>query len=95
MLKSLMPWPAAARRHAAAAALAAAMAATWPAAGAAQQVVLPDFSELADRVGPSVVNIRTLERGRPVRGGRTGHVGPTARTRQTLGCERRILESSG
>lgn len=28
----------------------------------AQQVVLPDFSELAERVGPSVVNIRTLER---------------------------------
>ena len=69
MLKSLMPWPAAARRHAAAAALAAAMAATWPVAGVAQQVVLPDFSELADRVGPSVVNIRTLERGRAARGG--------------------------
>jgi S1-C subfamily serine protease len=26
--------------------------------------MLPDFSELAERVGPSVVNIRTLERGR-------------------------------
>jgi serine protease Do len=31
---------------------------------AAPQVMLPDFSELAERVGPSVVNIRTLERGR-------------------------------
>ena len=31
---------------------------------ATPQVVLPDFSELAERVGPSVVNIRTLERGR-------------------------------
>ena len=26
---------------------------------------LPDFTELVERVGPSVVNIRTLERGRP------------------------------
>jgi serine protease Do len=45
-------------------------AALWPAAGRAQAataatgVVLPDFSELAERVGPSVVNIRTTERGR-------------------------------
>jgi serine protease Do len=29
-----------------------------------QGVVLPDFSELVERVGPAVVNIRTLERGR-------------------------------
>jgi serine protease Do len=37
-------------------------AAWWPAAGHAQ--ALPDFTELVERVGPSVVNIRTLERGR-------------------------------
>ena len=42
----------------------------WPASSRAQSatatpgVVLPDFSELADRVGPSVVNLRTTERGR-------------------------------
>ena len=35
----------------------------------AQQVVLPDFSELAERVGPSVVNIRTLERASSRNGG--------------------------
>lgn len=37
-----------------------------PAPGQAQPVptvTLPDFAELADRVGPSVVNIRTTERG--------------------------------
>lgn len=33
----------------------------------APQVVLPDFTELAERVGPAVVNIRTLERARPGR----------------------------
>ncbi|HEY6132929.1 MAG TPA: DegQ family serine endoprotease [Rubrivivax sp.] len=37
-------------------------AAWWPAAGHAQS--LPDFTELVERVGPAVVNIRTLERGR-------------------------------
>ena len=37
----------------------------------AQQVVLPDFSELAERVGPSVVNIRTLERASSRNGGMT------------------------
>lgn len=46
----------------------------WPAAGRAQAataapgVLLPDFTELAERVGPAVVNIRTTERGR-ARGG--------------------------
>ncbi|MCA0242417.1 MAG: DegQ family serine endoprotease [Proteobacteria bacterium] len=30
---------------------------------------LPDFSELVERVGPAVVNIRTLERGRTASGG--------------------------
>jgi len=53
-----------------------AAAALWPAAGHGQttsaaaaapavpMVQLPDFSELAERVGPSVVNIRTTERSR-------------------------------
>src|SRR5688572_24755996 len=31
------------------------------------QAVLPDFAELVERVGPAVVNIRTLERGRAAR----------------------------
>jgi serine protease Do len=35
-----------------------------PTAGHAQTVQLPDFSDLADRVGPSVVNIRISERAR-------------------------------
>jgi len=42
-------------------------AALWPAGGHAQPmpvVQLPDFSELAERVGPAVVNIRTTERAR-------------------------------
>jgi serine protease Do len=37
-------------------------AALWPTAGHAQG--LPDFTELVERVGPAVVNIRTTERGR-------------------------------
>jgi serine protease Do len=57
-------------RHRGAAALAAAAFAAWgavaPAGVAAQQtapvVQLPDFTELVERVGPAVVNIRTLER---------------------------------
>jgi len=43
-------------------------AAAPPAAHAqAPQAVLPDFTELVERVGPAVVNIRTLERGRAAR----------------------------
>ena len=34
----------------------------FPSGGAAQGRNLPDFTELVDRVGPSVVNIRTLEK---------------------------------
>ena len=34
----------------------------WPALALAQTVQLPDFTELVERVGPAVVNIRTLER---------------------------------
>jgi serine protease Do len=42
--------------------LAAGVTLLAPTASRAQQVTLPDFSELAERVGPSVVNIRTTER---------------------------------
>ena len=54
-------------------ALALAVAAPWlPLASAAQgRGELPDFTELVEKVGPSVVNIRTLERP-----GRTGSAGP-------------------
>jgi serine protease Do len=38
-----------------------------PAAGNAQS--LPDFTELVEKVGPAVVNIRTVERGHQARGG--------------------------
>ena len=40
-----------------------------PAAAQAQLVPLPDFADLAERVGPAVVNIRTTERVRAARGG--------------------------
>jgi serine protease Do len=55
----------AARRVALAALATLALGAAAPAALAQAQVppvVLPDFTELVDRVGPAVVNIRTLER---------------------------------
>ncbi len=54
------------KRVAAGVTLAAALMLSWPALATAQQVVLPDFTELAERVSPAVVNIRTLERGRQV-----------------------------
>ena len=41
--------------------------ALWP--GQARAQSLPDFTELVERVGPAVVNIRTTERGRQVAGG--------------------------
>ncbi len=41
--------------------------AAWPALVRAQS--LPDFTELVERVGPAVVNIRTLERGRQASAG--------------------------
>ncbi len=52
------------RRAALVAGMAAALATAWlPQAAVAQaRVELPDFTELVERVGPSVVNIRTLER---------------------------------
>ncbi len=45
-------------------AMLAALITAWPVAVRAQGVQLPDFTELVERVGPAVVNIRTLERGR-------------------------------
>ena len=49
-----------------------------PLAGAAQgrAELLPDFTELVERVGPSVVNIRTLERGNRNAGAPGGNVDP-------------------
>ena len=43
------------------------LATVAPAPVAAQG--LPDFTELVEKVGPAVVNIRTTERGRTARGG--------------------------
>jgi serine protease Do len=61
------------RRRAMMAALACALsgAALWSAAppALAQGRELPDFTDLADKWSPSVVNIRTLERGRAAMGG--------------------------
>jgi serine protease Do len=50
-------------------------AATWPLTARSQPaptVQLPDFSELAERVGPSVVNIRTTEKSKRSNGGGGG-----------------------
>ena len=49
-----------------------------PVASAAQgrAELLPDFTELVERVGPSVVNIRTLERGNRNAAGPGGGVDP-------------------
>jgi serine protease Do len=49
-------------------ALLAAVMAIAPGPARAQSVQLPDFTELVERVGPAVVHIRTLERGRAVNG---------------------------
>jgi serine protease Do len=43
--------------------LLASLVSAWPTAARAQAGQLPDFTELVERVGPAVVNIRTLERG--------------------------------
>jgi serine protease Do len=45
-------------------------------AARAQGVQLPDFTELVERVGPAVVNIRTLERGRAAAAG-SGELDPS------------------
>ena len=67
--RSWRPW-------AAAAAVCVCLVAGWPAASHAQAVQLPDFTELVERVGPAVVNIRTLERGRAAAGG-SGEIDPS------------------
>ena len=62
------PRPAAQRlAHAALALAFCVLASGAPAAGNAQG--LPDFTELVEKVGPAVVNIRTIERGRQARAG--------------------------
>ena len=48
--------------------------AVWPAWLRAQ--TLPDFTELVERVGPAVVNIRTLERGRQAMNGGNAEIDP-------------------
>ena len=53
-----------ARRHAATLCLAAVLSTAAAAPLHAQTMQLPDFTELVERVGPAVVNIRTTERGR-------------------------------
>jgi len=64
-MMTLLPMPGVGRRLVVRAAMALAfVAALAPQAGAAQgrAELLPDFTELVEKVGPSVVNIRTLER---------------------------------
>jgi len=53
-----------------------AWSAAIPAGARAQTVQLPDFTELVERVGPAVVNIRTTERGRAGPGG-AGEMDPS------------------
>jgi hypothetical protein len=48
-----------------------------PVAAQAQTVQLPDFTELVERVGPAVVNIRTLEKSRTAAAGSGGEVDPS------------------
>ena len=50
-------------------ALSVALLWSMPASSQAQTQALPDFTELVEKVGPAVVNIRTTERGRGARGG--------------------------
>ena len=61
-MRSSIALPALPRRWRAWLATLAACVLLWPAAAPAQTVQLPDFTELVERVGPTVVNIRTLER---------------------------------
>ena len=53
----------------AATALSMALLGAMPSISQAQTQALPDFTELVEKVGPAVVNIRTTERGRSARGG--------------------------
>ncbi len=68
MRSSVLPFAAAARARAFfAGLLLLTVLAAWPGLLRAQS--LPDFTELVERVGPAVVNIRTLERSRQAAGG--------------------------
>lgn len=69
-LNAPSPWRT--RLALAGASLLIALAALWPSLGHSQTVQLPDFSELVERVGPSVVNIRTTERRAGAAGGPQG-----------------------
>lgn len=64
--------PSSLRRGRCAAWLLAVGALTFAAIGSAQSQGLPDFTELVERVGPAVVNIRTLERSRSATRGGAG-----------------------
>ena len=64
------------RLWAAAAALCLVASLSAPVPARAQTVQLPDFTELVERVGPAVVNIRTLERSRSAAGG-SGEIDPS------------------
>ena len=79
MMNSLQSPQRAGRRLAVRAAMALALVSSLaPLASAAQgrAELLPDFTELVERVGPSVVNIRTLERGNRNAAGPGGGVDP-------------------
>ncbi len=54
----------------------AASAALVPSTSRAQTTVLPDFTELVERVGPAVVNIRTTERVQPNGASPYGEIDP-------------------
>jgi serine protease Do len=62
-------WQATWRLWALVAAVMAALTLGTAPAARAQGVSLPDFTELVERIGPAVVNIRTLERGRTAAAG--------------------------
>ena len=64
--------PAAMHRWIAAGLVALALASGAPQSSHAQSVTLPDFTEIAERIGPMVVNIRTTERRGGAAGGGSG-----------------------
>jgi serine protease Do len=61
-VRSSFVLPAAMHRWMAGAIVALALASGAPQPGQAQTLALPDFTEIAERIGPMVVNIRTTER---------------------------------
>ena len=75
MRSRVLSFPAAAQARAFASGLMLLLAlAAWPGLVRAQS--LPDFTELVERVGPAVVNIRTLERNRQAAAGGGAEVDP-------------------